>query len=198
LCSHQIGGRLSEVDTGAVLDNESLRVMLSRGSEPNHAKKAKEEIMAEIIVKRIKDMNDQELAKLPQLKATLRRVEFNRSGQVNHTLKVEIMKDFDYEVRLTQEQYALIKVMRNLKYDTTQIMVSGRISKGLNKDGTHYYLIDIVPVPGMRFGELLSNDRVRFVEMLVSRGQWPKHLPINTYPQTENVFAELSFNKDEK
>lgn len=150
--------------------------------------------MKDKVVKRLKDMNSEELRlNLASKKAVLRRNEFKKSGQVNFTLTVALAKDFNVEYKLTEEQYGLIKLERNIANDNQEVYVYVRLSKGINASAvdSEYYLLEIVAAQGITFHTLLTKLRVRQLTILVERGQWPQDLMINAYPESKDLAQEL-------
>lgn len=151
--------------------------------------------MVEKQVKRIRDLTSQELRQLPVVKGTLARIENKRTGSVNFTLTAHVAKDFNFIFYLKEEQYALIKLERNIKNDNQGLDLWARISKG-SKAENEFYLFEVVPVPGISFHELLSKFRIRSIEIMKERGEWPAHQPIHAYPNASDLLSELPAEDD--
>ncbi len=150
-----------------------------------------EKIKTENFVKRLMDMNNEELNALPKVKATLRRDDNKRFGQVNHRLLVSVAKDFNFEIRLTEEQYALIKLERDIENDNQSVYCYTRISVGTNTDGSTYHLFELVASASVRFNHILSAFRVRQIELMQKKGAWPIELTIKPYQAKGNIHQEL-------
>lgn len=144
------------------------------------------------VVKRIREMSDAELNQLPKLKADLVKSVFKKSGQVNHSMVVHIAKDFDEVIPLTQEQYATIKLLRNVEYDKQEITVFARISKGSHVEGQTFMLLEVVAARDVYFNVLLSKLRIRQIEILTQQGKWIESLNIEEYPDKVDAIVDTT------
>ena len=141
-----------------------------------------------LVVKRLKDMTVAELQALPTVKAVLARTETGKKKFINFSLTLEIGKDFNHVIRLTEEQFANIKLLRKLNYDVQNVFVYARISKGVKVDGTTWMMLEVVAAPGIRFNELLTGLRANQVEQMIEIGTWNKDLQIHEYPNKVEDF----------
>lgn len=168
------------------------------GGERNDARKQEDSSMGEKtvvkseVVKRIREMSAEELHQLPRLKAKLVRNVFKKSDQVNMSLKVEVGPDFTHEFRLTEEQYAVIKLSRSIAYDKQDLEVYGRVTKGVKQDGSIFMMLEVVPVKGLYFNELLNNLRIRQIEILSEKNLWPQNLVIKDYPDAVETINSIT------
>ncbi len=147
------------------------------------------------LVKRIRDMNEAELHALPHLKAKLLKNVFKKSDQVNLTLQVEVAPDYNAIFKLTEEQFAIIRLERGIDFDKQQLEVYARISKGMKKDGTTFMMLEVVPCKGIYLNELLTTLRVRQVEALSQKGTWPKNLRLENYPDAAEDIKFITFEQ---
>jgi len=145
-----------------------------------------------VAVKRIREMSDAEVAQLPRLNAELIKNTFKKGTIVNFVLKVEVAKDYTEEIKLNEEQYAMIKLQRDITYDAQKLVVYGRMSSGQKETGETFKFLEIVAAKGVYFNVLLTKFRNKQVDLMISKNAWPKNLELGIYPDAVEEINEVN------
>lgn len=135
-------------------------------------------------------MDPKEIQRLPRVEATLTKVVSRNRKSTSYTLTVHIAKDFNFVKYLTEAQYSLIKLERNINYDNQKLQVYCRISKGGDVENI-FYLLEVLPTESFRFSMLLELERVRVIEIMQKQKLWPAELEIGVYPDKVEDIVEL-------